>query len=120
MINPPSTAAVDPNRIVKLVRMLSSDRPCEADAAAAAPNRTGKDIHYLADILEYALPQQQPTLFPLTAMAPRRSPRGAPLKIGDRVVCHEDNDIFRVCKCGIERERKQRANVRRLLERGSR
>ncbi len=106
MISPPSTASVDPARIGKLVRLLSSDRPGEAGAAAAALNRTleagGLDIHSFADLVEAALPKQpeQTTLFPSTAIAPHRSPRGTPLRIGDRLVCHEESGIFKACRCG--------------------
>src|SRR6266536_5304809 len=109
MIDPPSTAPVDPNRIGKLVRLLSSDQPGEAGAAAAALNRTlqasGRDLHYLADLVEAALLKQpqQTTLFPSTAIAPRRSPRGSPLKVGDRVVCHEEVGVFKACRCGSSR-----------------
>jgi hypothetical protein len=43
-------------RIGKLIRLLSSDQPGEAAAAAAAIVRhlqaTGKDIHQLADVVE--------------------------------------------------------------------
>jgi hypothetical protein len=100
MISPPSTAPVDPSRVGKLVRMLSSDRPGEAGAAAAALNRTlnagGLDIHHLADLVEAALPNQpqQTTLFASTAIATRRPPRGSPLKVGGRVVCHEESGHF--------------------------
>jgi hypothetical protein len=73
-------------------------------ALTRALTASGRDIHYLADVIEHALPQQpeQMTLFD-TAIAPRRSPRGAPLKIGDRLVCHENAGIFKACKCGSSR-----------------
>ncbi len=108
MITPPSTSPIDPGRIGKLVRLLSSDQPGEAGAAAAL-NKTlqasDKDIHYLADVLEHALPRQAQhmPLFPSAAIARRRSPRGSPLKVGDRVVCHEESSVFRARRCGSSR-----------------
>jgi hypothetical protein len=63
---------IDPTKVGKLVRMLSSDRPGEVVAAAAALKRTleagGLDIHDLASAVESGLkpapPPQRRSLAP--------------------------------------------------------
>jgi hypothetical protein len=104
MITPRSTAPVDPDQISKLVRMLSSDRPGEAGAAAAALHRTlhasGLDLHWAADVIQSALSKQalHPSTLPVSTMtAARREPRGKPLRVGDRIACCEHQGVFAPC-----------------------
>jgi|SRR2546430_10514512 len=108
MISPPSTALVDPGRIGKLVRMLSSDQRGEAGAAAAALNRTlfsvGLDIHAFADAVEQLDLFGKPSTSTISiSTRPRRSPRDGPLHLGHRLVCHEESGIFKACRCGSSR-----------------
>lgn len=96
-------------RIGQLIRMLSSDQPGEAGAAALALNRTlasaGLDIHKLAEVVETGL------RLPLSAPAPRRSPAttttikarrpdGRPLHMDEKLVCDQPGGVFRACGCG--------------------
>jgi hypothetical protein len=107
------TANPTNRRIGQLIRMLSSDQPGEAGAAAQALNKTlasaGLDIHKLADVVEAGLqlplPIQQPpwrartTTSPTTSNRARR-PGGRPLAMDDRLVCDAPNGLFRPCNCG--------------------
>jgi hypothetical protein len=114
-----NTANPTNKRIGQLIRMLSSDHPGEAGAAAAALNRTlasaGLDIHALATVVETQLQ------LPLPAAKPRapaqrwqppprqrqrqptntpRRPDGQPLRMDERIICDQPDGIFRACKCG--------------------
>jgi hypothetical protein len=96
-------------RIGQLIRMLSSDHPGEAGAAAQALNRTltsaGLDIHELAKLAETELrlpvptehPRQRP---PATTTNQARRPGGRPLAMDDRLICDAPNGLFRPCSCG--------------------
>jgi hypothetical protein len=105
-------------RIGQLIRMLSSDQPGEAGAAAQALTRTlasvGSDIHALANVVEtqlqlplpakYETPRQrwQPPQRRTQRRAtntPRR-PDGGPLRMDDRLICDQPEGVFRACKCG--------------------
>jgi hypothetical protein len=97
-------------RIGQLIRMLSSDQPGEASAAAQALNRTlvsaGLDIHELANVVEAGLrlplPTKQPARRPRPP-APRnkaRRPDGRPLQMGEQLVCDQPAGIYRPCSCG--------------------
>lgn len=97
-------------RIGQLIRMLSSDQPGEAGAAALALNRTlasaGSDIHQLADIVERGL--QLPLSNPKSEFRPRppattakaRRPDGRPLQMDENLVCDQPDGVFRACNCG--------------------
>ena len=95
-------------RIGQLIRMLSSDQPGEAGAAAQALNRTltsvGLDIHELAKVVETGLllpskqPEQRPRI-PTTTNKPRR-PGGSPLSMDEILICDAPNGLFRPCGCG--------------------
>jgi hypothetical protein len=96
-------------RIGQLIRMLSSDQPGEAGAAALALNRTlasaGLDIHELARLAETGLrlpvPIEQPVKKsrPATTSKARR-PDGRPLKMDEQLVCDQPTGVFRPCPCG--------------------
>ena len=96
-------------RIGQLIRMLSSDQPGEAGAAAQALNRTlaaaGLDIHKLADVVETGLhlpvPADQPRRRPpaTTTYKPRR-PGGRSLSMDEILICDAPNGLFRPCGCG--------------------
>jgi hypothetical protein len=95
-------------RIGQLIRMLSSDQPGEAGAAAQALNRTlaasGLDIHELAKLAETGLRLPAPTerprpRQPATTNKARR-PGGHPLSMDDRLICDAPNGLFRPCGCG--------------------
>ena len=97
-------------RIRQLIRMLSSDQPGEAGAAAQALNRTlvsaGSDIHQLADIVERGLqlplsiaqPVKKPR--PPATTAKARRPDGRPLQMDEKLVCDQPGGVFRACSCG--------------------
>jgi hypothetical protein len=109
-----------PNRrIGQLIRMLSSDQPGEAGAAALALNRTlvsvGLDIHHLANVVEAQLrlplptaksqpspqcwqPPQRPTRRRRPTNAPRR-PGDGQLRMDERIICDQPDGVFRKCKC---------------------
>jgi hypothetical protein len=94
-------------RIGQLIRMLSSDQPGEAAAAAQALNRTladaGVDIHELAKVAETGLrlpmPGEQPRRRPPATTNKARRP-GRPLAMDDRLICDAPNGLFRPCGCG--------------------
>jgi len=105
-------APVNPTnrRIGQLVRLLSSDQPGEAAAAAQALNRAlaaaGLDMHALAEIAETELRLPVPAEqlrrrrpAPATNNQPRR-PGGHPLAMDDRLICDAPNGLFRPCGCG--------------------
>lgn len=97
-------------RIGQLIRMLSSDQPGEAGAAAHALNRAlasaGLDIHKLADVVEAGLqlsllieqPARRPGPSP-TTYRPRR-PDGRPLQMDQHLICDQPAGVFRACNCG--------------------
>jgi hypothetical protein len=95
-------------RIGQLIRMLSSDQPGEAGAAALALNRTltsaGLDIHELAKLAETGLrlpgPTEHPRPRPPTTANQARRPGGRPLAMDDRLICDAPNGLFRPCGCG--------------------
>jgi hypothetical protein len=96
-------------RIGQLIRMLSSDHPGEAGAAAQALNKTlasaGLDIHKLAEVVERGLqmplpikqPEQRPR--PPSTFKPRR-PDGRPLRMAEHLICDQPQGVFRACNCG--------------------
>jgi hypothetical protein len=94
----------------KLIRMLSSDKPGEVVAAAAAINRSlragGRDIHDLASAVDQlnlplaTTPQPRPSTPKRSSSAPRRP--GGNLQMGDRVLCEEVAGPFRRCRCGCD------------------
>jgi hypothetical protein len=94
-------------RIGQLIRMLSSDQPGEAGAAAQALTRTlasaGLDIHELAKVAETGLrlpvPVERRPRPPATTNQARR-PGGPPLAMDQRIVCDTPNGLFRPCSCG--------------------
>jgi hypothetical protein len=90
-------------RVGQLVRLLSSDKPGEVNAAAAALNRTlataGLDIHQLADIIEAGLPQASKQPKPPATVKARR-PDGRPLTMGEQLICDAPDGLFRPCGCG--------------------
>jgi hypothetical protein len=105
-------APADPTgrRIGQLVRMLASDQPGEAGAAAQALNRAltaaGTDMHELARIAETGLrlpvpkresPLRQPPA--RTSIQPRR-PDGRPLQMDQCIICDAESGMFRPCGCG--------------------
>ena len=97
-------------RIGQLIRMLSSDQPGEAGAAALALNRTlasaGLDIHVLANVVEAGLHLSAPTAQPdrrprtPTTTIKARRPDGRPLQMDEKLVCDQPTGIFRACGCG--------------------
>lgn len=96
-------------RIAQLIRMLSSDQPGEAGAAAQALNRTlvsaGLDIHELAKLAETGLRLPAPTERPrprppATTAKQARRPGGPPLAMDERLICDAPNGLFRPCGCG--------------------
>jgi hypothetical protein len=104
-----ATANPTGRRIGQLIRMLSSDQPAEAGAAALALNRTlasaGLDIHELARLAETGLRLPKPTVREARAdwSAPAtktRRPGGSPLTMDDRLICDAPNGLFRPCGCG--------------------
>ena len=103
-----NTANPTSRRIGQLIRMLSSDQPGEAGAAALALNRTlasaGLDIHELAKVAEAGLrisplPVEQPRRARTTASKARR-PGGRPLAMDETLICDAPNGLFRPCGCG--------------------
>lgn len=105
-----NTANPTTRRIGQLIRMLSSDQPGEAGAAALALNRTlasaGLDIHALATVVEKGLhlplPVEQPVRRsrpPATSSKARR-PDGRPLQMDERLICDQPAGVFRPCSCG--------------------
>jgi hypothetical protein len=105
-----NTANPTSRRIGQLLRMLSSDQPGEAGAAAQALNRTltsaGLDIHELAKVVETGLqlplPSKQPDRrprIPTTTIKARR-PDGRPLQMDEHLVCDQADGVFRACNCG--------------------
>ena len=102
-------------RIGQLIRLLSSDQPNEAAAAAQALNRAlvsaGTDIHELAQVVETGLRLPVvPTAPPRWEFRPRppaartskqpRRPGGQPLSMDERLICDAPNGLFRPCGCG--------------------
>jgi hypothetical protein len=100
-------------RIGQLIRLLSSDQPGEAAAAAGALTRTlnqaGLDIHKLADVAETGLKLPLPLEQPRSEFRPRapartsnqpRRPGGPPLAMDQRLICDAPNGLFRPCGCG--------------------
>ncbi len=69
---------IDPSKIGKLIRLLSSDKPGEVAAAAAALTRLlqagGRDWHDVADLVEAGLRPEQPRNLPERTWGPP-SPR---------------------------------------------
>jgi hypothetical protein len=107
MANPTS------RRIGQLIRMLSSDQPGEAGAAALALKRTlasaGLDIHKLADVVEAGLHLPSPHERSKSEFRPRpsartsnqpRRPNGQPFSIDQRIICDAPSGLFRPCGCG--------------------
>ena len=104
-----NTANATSRRIGQLIRMLSSDQPGEAAAAAQALNRTlasaGIDIHELAKVAETGLrlpvptepPRRRP---PAPANKQARRPGGRPLSMDEILICDAPNGLFRPCGCG--------------------
>jgi hypothetical protein len=99
-------------RIGQLIRMLSSDQPGEAGAAAQALNKTlvsaGLDIHKLAELAETGLrlPAQaerpKPEFRPRPPAKPSNQPRrpdGQPFTMDQRIIC-DRGGLFRPCSCG--------------------
>jgi hypothetical protein len=105
-----NTANPTSRRIGQLLRMLSSDQPGEAGAAAAALNRTlvavGLDIHKLADVVETGLQMPLPTRQPdrrprtTTTTIKARRPDGRPLHMDEKLICDQPGGVFRACGCG--------------------
>jgi hypothetical protein len=101
-------------RIAQLIRMLSTDQPGEAAAAAAALNRAltsaGLDIHALAQVAETGLqlpvltehpkPEFRPRPRPPTTTYKPRRPGGRPLTMDEHLICDAPNGLFRPCPCG--------------------
>jgi len=97
-------------RIGQLIRMLSSDQPGEAGAAAQALNKTltaaGLDIHALAEAAETGLHLPLPTGQPVRRNRPpapttkARRPGGRPLQMDEQLVCDQPDGVFRACNCG--------------------
>src|SRR5258706_12576386 len=96
-------------RIGQLIRLLSSDQPGEAAAAAQALNRTlasaGLDMHELAKIAETGMrlptPTEQPRRRPpAPAHTKARRPDGRPLQMDERIICEQPSGVFRACCCG--------------------
>jgi hypothetical protein len=97
-------------RIGQLIRLLSSDHPGEAGAAAQALNRTltsaGLDIHELAKVAEVGLklPAEQPVRRRREAREARttthRRPDGGLLVVGQGLICDQPTGPFRACACG--------------------
>jgi hypothetical protein len=96
-------------RIGQLIRMLSSDQPGEAAAAAQALNRTltsaRLDIDALAQVAETGLRLPVPTAPPHRRPPPAttnkaRRPDGRPLAMDERLICDAPNGLFRPCGCG--------------------
>jgi len=93
-------------RIGQLVRLLSSDQPGEAGAAAQALTRAlsmaGVDIHQFAEVVEAGLPLlEEPARRPLSA-SPRANARRPepPLTMGEALVSDQPAGVFRPCGCG--------------------
>ncbi len=90
-------------RIGQLIRLLSSDQPAEAAAAAQALNRAlesaGLDIHELAEVAEAGLPDE-PVKRPAPAEpANARRPDGNP-QMSEALICDQPSGVFRACGCG--------------------
>jgi len=94
-------------RLGKIIRLLSSDKPGEVVASAAALKRSlqshGLDIHGLAEIidrhLDFPLAPEQALRGERPAPSPVR-PAGSRLHIGDHVECRASVGVFRPCGCG--------------------
>jgi hypothetical protein len=94
-------------RIGQLIRLLSSDHPGEAGAAAQALNRTlasvGLDIHELAKVAEVGLKPPAEQSAPLRQQAgttTHRHPCDGPLVIGQGLICDQPTGPYRACGCG--------------------
>jgi hypothetical protein len=95
-------------RFGQLIRMLSSDQPGEAAAAAQALNRAlataGLDLHDLASLAETGLrlpaPTEQPRRRPPATTSKARRPGGQPLAMDEQLICDKPNGVFRPCSCG--------------------
>jgi hypothetical protein len=93
-------------RIGQLIRLLSSDHPGEASAAAQALKRTlasaGLDIHELAKVAEVGLKLQaeQPARRHQVHTTTHCRPDGGLLEIGQGVICDQPTGPFRSCGCG--------------------
>jgi hypothetical protein len=94
-------------RIGQLIRMLSSDHPGEAGAAAQALNRTlasaGLDIHELAKVAEVGLrlpAEQQPSRHQQAHTTTHRRPDGGLLAMGQGLICDQLAGPYRTCGCG--------------------
>lgn len=99
------TAARARRRIGQLIRLLSSDQPGEAGAAAQALNRTlasaGLDIHTLAEVAEASLPDEPAKRPPPSAAARTNARRPVPpLTMNETLICDEPSGVFRACGCG--------------------
>jgi hypothetical protein len=108
---PKSDSAVQPamsRRIGQLIRLLSSDQPGEAAAAAQALNRAlasaGLDMHELAKVAEsqlrLPLPNEHPRPRPPATTSKARRPGGHPLQMDEQIICDQPNGVFRACNCG--------------------
>ena len=106
------TASPTMRRIGQLIKLLSSDQPGEAAAAAQALNKTlvsaGLDIHKLADVVETGLHLPVSSERPKSEFRPRppatthkaRRPGGRPLAMDEQLICDAVNGLFRPCSCG--------------------
>jgi hypothetical protein len=93
-------------RIGQLIRLLSSDHPGEASAAAQALNRTltsaGLDIHELAKVAEVGLklPAEQCARHQQASTTTHCRPDGGLLAVGQGLICDQPSGPFRACGCG--------------------
>jgi hypothetical protein len=93
-------------RVGQLIRLLSSDKPGEAGAAAQALNRTlataGLDVHDLARVVEknLQLPQAAPHQKKPPARGQAHRPDGRPLAMDQQIICDALEGVFRPCGCG--------------------
>jgi len=93
-------------RIGQLIRLLSSDQPGEASAAAQALKRTlasaGLDLHELAKVAEVGLklPAEQPARRHQVNTTKHHRPDGGRLAVGRGLVCDQPAGPFRPCGCG--------------------
>jgi hypothetical protein len=105
-----NTANPTSRRIGQLIKLLSSDQPGEAAAAAQALTRAltsaGLDIHALAEVAETGLRLPVSTERPKSEFRPRppatrtqqaRRPGGRPLSMDERLICDAPNGLFRPC-----------------------
>jgi glycine/D-amino acid oxidase-like deaminating enzyme len=105
-----NTANPTSRRIGQLIRMLSSDQPGEVAAAGQALNKAlasvGLDIHALANVVEAGLRLPAPTEQPVKKQRPAtttnkaRRPDGRPLQMDEKLVCDQQDGVFRACGCG--------------------